>query len=61
MKRTITITLITAMLAGFASLTTGCASSKGTYFQRTRKSGAHVQRDRIYNPADSRFAVVDED
>ena len=56
MKRTVIAMLGFALIAGFALMSTGCASTGGPYFQRTRDHKPHVQRDRIHNPADYRYA-----
>ncbi len=61
MKRAIITSLAFVMLISFVSVSSGCASSGGPYFQRTRDHKAHVQRNRIHNPSDYRYAKVDED
>ena len=54
MKRKIVAILMVCLLSGFASLSTGCAGS-GRYFQSSRQNKPHAYRNRIYNPADSRY------
>ena len=61
MKRIIVSMLAFALFAGFVTLSSGCATSGGTYFQKTRQHKAHVHKDRIYNPADYRYAAADKD
>ncbi len=56
MKRIITATLTLALLVGFASLTTGCSQGEGRYFKQTRQNQPHVFKNRVYNPADARYA-----
>ena len=60
MKRAINAVLALALLTGFVAVSSGCASSSGRYFQRTREHKAHVNEDRIYNPADYRYVAVDD-
>lgn len=60
MRRIIITTLSLALLVGFASLSSGCASSGGTYFQKTRSHKPHAHRNRIYNPADHRYTTADD-
>ncbi|UCE60273.1 MAG: hypothetical protein JSU63_00700 [Phycisphaerales bacterium] len=59
MKRTIITALALVLFGGAVFVSTGCASSSGRYFQRTREHESHVQRDRIYNPADYRYAEAE--
>ena len=50
MKRVIGSLLAVVVLVSVV----GCASNGGPYFQRSADRKVHVQRDRIYNPADLR-------
>ena len=59
MKRTIITALAVALLAGVLSPSIGCSTTSGRYFQRTRENKPHVFRNRIYNPADYRYASAD--
>ena len=60
MKRTIITALAAALLTGVLSLSAGCATANGRYFQRSRENKPHVFRNRIYNPADYRYASADQ-
>ena len=55
MKRTFIAILALVLFAGLVTLPTGCASNQGRYFQTTREHKPHVFRNRIHNPADSRY------
>lgn len=60
MKRTIITALTVALVTGALFPSVGCATTSGLYFQRTRESKPHVFRNRIYNPADYRYASADQ-
>ncbi len=60
MRRIATATLAIVLFAGSAFVTTGCASSQGPYFQRTRANKSHTFRNRIHNPNDNRYVEAPE-
>ncbi len=59
MKRFSIMTLMVGLFAGLRAMSSGCASSGGPYFQRTREHRAQVQRDRRHNPSDYRYERID--
>jgi hypothetical protein len=57
MKRIVITILTVCFLGGLVSSLAGCASSDGRYFETTRQNKPHTFRNRIYNPADYRYAA----
>ena len=60
MKRMFVTALAVALLAGIVSLPSGCASTGGPYFERSRENKPHVFRNRVYNPNDARYASAEK-
>jgi len=55
MKKLLLAVIVIAAIAVAVSMTSGCATGDGPYFQQTRQNKPHCQQGRIYNPGDYRY------